>query len=205
MAFTLALTTVSTNANYANVSITLDNRENFGVLSYVQMYLASEPTVGAVATNDPLTVTTWAVGTSSNARYKVTGYAYPNEANAVSSDGNYRVDSSGSLQKYASSAWADTEFDDAARTAATETSNVLDNAILSQSYLLRNKMNLKYVTQVQKDIREGTAYTNLYYKRTDLDYTDALINAAEYNWSLGLYTNFYDICKELNLIQQNYV
>ena len=76
---------------------------------------------------------------------------------------------------------------------------------MSHAYLLKNKLNLKYLTQVQKDIRNGDAYTDMYYKRVDLDYTDALINAAEYNWSLGLYSNFYDICKELNLIEENYV
>jgi len=205
MAFTISLTTVTTNAEHVNVALSLSNRGNFGVIPYVEVFLESTPGMGTVSTYNKLTATSLEVDTPNNARYQITMYAFPTEANAAQIADSYRVDVTGSLQQYNGTQWANVEFDQFARAGASETSNTINQAILSHAYLLRNKLNLKYLAQVQKDVREGDAYTEMYYKRVDLDYTDALINAAEYNWSLGLNSNFYDICKELNKIEENYV
>ena len=87
-------------------------------------------------------------------------------------------------------------------TEALHSSNVIEVPLLSKAYTYKNKLNLDYVALVQGDLSKGVRQNKMYYSRRDLDYFTALIQGAEYNWALALYSNFYDIVDKLNKITQ---
>jgi hypothetical protein len=177
-------------------------RADFGIFLRGLFYLSSDSDPVTIVAYNPLNITHWTAVTPENGRYQFTSYAFLIVASTEALvEGDVRVDTEGDLVQWLSSAWVPITLD-AAVTAgkAYETSTPLEIPFLSYAYIYRNKLNLEYVAKVKNDIERGAEQNELYYKRTTLDYFYALILAAEYNWAMALYENYYQATENLNNI-----
>jgi len=182
------------NADYA--------RNLFGVFLKGEYKIAEEPSAVTFNTYDPLTDVDWTVVTPDNGRYTFTAYAFVEIDTEVPAEGDVHVHATtGVLYQWVSAAWVEISLDDAiAAEKAYYTSAELDIPFLAYAYTYKNTINLEYIQQVKADIQNGASQNKLYYKRTDLDYVDALITGAEYNWAIGLFSNYYEVVSNLNSI-----
>lgn len=211
--FELVLIASSTTEDGKNVVISdlsdwsisaLADRAKYGVFLVGEFRTAETPSSVVLATYDALTVTEWTAETPQNGRYSFTAYAFILRDEVVPSEGDIHIHTDGLLYQYVSAAWVEISLDDAITADGQEyTSGVLEVPFLGYAYSYRNQLNLEYIKQVKKDISNGASQNKLYYKRTDLDYFGSLILGAEYNWAIGLYSNYYEIVANLEAIMES--
>lgn len=206
--FELILKASDTTQDGSSITITDESdwsladalRDKFGVFIKGTFQVDETPSDVTITTYDPLVDDSWDASSPSNGRYIFTAYAFIEQNEVVPSEGDVQINATtGELFQWVSAAWVAITLDDAiAADKAYYTSTPLDVPLLSYAYALRNDLNLEYIKQVKGDIEGGAEQNKLYYKRTDLDYVKALILGAEYNWALGLYSNFYQTVNNLN-------
>jgi hypothetical protein len=210
MAFELTLVASNTTGDGANLIITDGSdwaqadfpRTAFGVHVKGEFRILEAPTEVVIATYDPLDAVQWTAATPQNGRYSFTAYAFVEKDTEVPAEGDVHIDiTDGLLYQWVSAAWVLITLD-AAITAgkAYYTSPVLDVPFLAYAYAYKNVLNLKYIKQVKNDISKGTQQNKMYYNRTDLDYFSSIILGAEYNWAIGLYSNYYELVNNINSI-----
>jgi len=156
-----------------------------------------------ISSYDPVTVEEWTAATPTDGRLTFNAYAYYIKGGSHSpADQDVQYDTSlAELQQYtaAGTSWAKVELVDVLDKAVL-TSATLEVPSLTHAYILRSLRNLEYVVEVKQELAKGAKQNRLFYKRTDMDYIVSLIMAAEYNWALEAYTQFYDIVYNLNNI-----
>ena len=162
--------------------------------------LSSELEEVSINPNEPESDLSWDVNTPKNGRYSFTAHAFYIKDTVVPNEGDVHYDPvADELVRWVSAAWVATTLE-ASLNDTIYTSGVLEVPYLSYAYSYSNLLNLEYIKQVKHDIQNGAQQNKLYYKRTDLDYFKSLITGGEYNWALGLYSNFYEITINLNSI-----
>ena len=178
----------------------VDLRDKFGLFIKGEFRLDATPSVVVFAIYDPLVDDSWTATTPQDGRYSFTGYAFYERDYVVPADDDVQIHTDGLLYQWdlGMTQWDLISLDDAvAAGKAFYTSTILEVPFLSYSYTHKNVLNLTYIKQVKNDIQHGAEQNKLYYKRTDLDYFSALITGTEYNWSIALYSNFYEGVKNL--------
>lgn len=177
-------------------------RTSFGVFVAGKFRVSSTPSEVSIETYNPLDATLWTATTPENGRYSFTAYAFLEKDVQVPSEGDVQIDTAdGLLYQWASAAWVSITLEDAVTQEKWYyKSDVLEAPFLAHAYAYKNVLNLEYIKEVKKDIQNGAQQNKLYYKRTDLDYFSSLILGAEYNWAIGLYSNYYEIVANLNSI-----
>jgi hypothetical protein len=213
MAFELLLETGSISNDGAILAIndasvwadsTEGARTSYGVFLEGVYKLSATPAPVVTAPEEPLTDVTWNATMIGDGRYTFTAYAFLTQVVAdfnVPTEGDLSVSASGGLQQWVSAAWVAVNLVDHLNDAVYV--GVLEVPYLAYAYAYKNVLNLDYIKQVKGDIAGGAEQNKLYYKRTDLDYFNALIDGAGYNFALGLYTNYYEIVINLNDIRLN--
>ena len=144
----------------------------------------------------------WLVNLIQDGRINVTCYAHLIALSTdIPVDGTirYLTDTKVVMRYTAAGGWEAVSIEDQIA-AATYTSDVLDLSVLQNANKYKNDLNLVYITQIKNDLAHGARQNELFYRRTDLDYINALILGAEYNFGLALYTIYYDIVNNLNTI-----
>jgi hypothetical protein len=177
-------------------------RTAFGVHVKGEFRVAAAPTAVSIATYDPLDAVTWTASTPVNGRYSFTAYAFLEKDTEAPAEGDVHIDvTDGLLYQWISAAWVSITLDAAiAAGKAYVTSTVLDVPFLAYAYAYKNVLNLEYIKLVKNDISKGAQQNKMYYRRTDLDYFSSVVSGAEYNWALGLYSNYYEIVNNINAI-----
>lgn len=178
-------------------SLAADTRDKFGIFVLGEYRLSADPSAVAIATYDALADDQWTATTPANGRYSFTGYAFYERDYVAPSEGDVQIHTDGLLYQWVAAAWVSVELEDVLD-KAFYTSTVLEVPFLSYAYEYKNKINLEYIKRVKNDVNNGGKQNKLYYERNDLDYFTALITGAEYNWSIDLYSNFYEITINLN-------
>lgn len=209
MAFELTLQATAISADgqsltVSDVSVWADSanpRVDHALLIEGSYKLSATPSDVAISAYDAATVIDWTALTPQDGRFTFTAYAFFIKGGAhapISGDVQWD-DTAQELQQYNGATWDSVVLADV-KAKAVETSADLEVPGLSQAYIYRNQINLTYVQEVKREIDGGAKQNRLFYKRLDLDYFISLIMSAEYNWSMGLYTEFYSIVTNLNSI-----
>lgn len=175
-------------------------RTSFGLFSTAQYRINNTPTTVDITTYDPLIDDSWIVTTDDNGRYTISTYAFLERGVQAPSVNDVEVYTDGLLYQWDGAAWTLISLEDAVLAEKYVYSYVLEVPFLAYAYAHKNVLNLDYIKQVKSDINNGVQQNKLYYKRTDLDYFSSLISGAEYNWAIGLYSNYYEIVVNLNNI-----
>jgi len=161
--------------------------------------LEDTPTAVTFTTYDPITAIEWLADSPANGRYSFTAYAFIQKDEEVPSTDDVHIDpADGLLYQWSGAAWVLIAFNATSQAKAAYTSTVLEVPMLAYAYAYKNILNLAYVEQVKWDTEHGAEQNKLYYKRTTLDYFTAMILAAEYNWSISLWYQFYQCTIILN-------
>lgn len=182
-------------------SLAADTRDKFGLFVLGEYRLSATPSDVTFAVYAPLIDDSWTATTPANGRYSITGYAFYERDYVVPADEDVQIHTDGLLYQWdlGLTTWNLISLEDAvAAGKAFYTSTVLEVPFLSYAYTYKNKINLDYIKQVKNDIQGGADQNKLYYKRTDLDYFSAMITGTEYNWSIALYSNYYEGVINLN-------
>ena len=155
-----------------------------------------------IATYDPLDAVEWTAEIPQDGRYSFSSYAFLEKDTEVPVEGDVHIDIiDGLLYQWVSAAWVYITLEDAVTAGkAYYVGTVNETPILTDAYTYKAQLNLDYIKQVKSDIQGGAQQNKLYYERTDLDFFSSLILGAEYNWSIGLYSNYYEIVMNLNNI-----
>ena len=184
---------------------TEETRANYAVLllaDYIPADLEKEELVVIAPGDDAVTDDSWLVTIIKDGRVNVTGYAH---LIGLSSDTPaddtilYLTDTKAVMKYTAAGGWEAIPIAEQIA-AATYVSDVLNLSLLQNANKYKNDLNLIYITQIKNDLAHGSRQNELFYRRTDLDYVNALILGAEYNFGLALYTIYYDIVNNLNTI-----
>lgn len=177
-------------------------RTNYALITLANYIPADlEADVLEVVGVDPETDAAWTVVLTKDGRIQVTCYSYLKAVstdNLTEGDVRYLTDLE-VVEKYSGGTWIAIDIDEQIA-SAEETSNLLDLSILVEAIDYKNQVNLEYIAQIKSDLAHGAQQNELYYKRTDLDYINSLIVGAEYNFGLALFTIYYNIVENLNLI-----
>lgn len=190
----LTLTDIS---NYADAAYP---RDSYGLFIEAILQGTSENTNVELLPFDPISESSFSAVIKSNGRYVFTMYLFLLKSIATPVEGIVCYDAvSGKLVKYTNAAWVEITFE-TAKVDALYSKIALITPVLGIAYAHKNLINLEYIKAVKKEISKGAEQNKLFYKRTDLDYFSALIDSAEYNWSLGNYYNFQEIVEELDKI-----
>ena len=207
MAFALTLLASTTSADGSSIIITDGSdwaladfaRTAFGVHIVGTFQVDETPSAVTVSTYDPLDADSWTAETTLDGRYIFTGYAFLEKDTEVPVEGDVHIDiTDGLLYQWVSAAWVAITLADAITAVKYYyVSAPLDIPFLAHAYIYRNTLNLEYIKKVKSDIQGGAQQNKLYYRRTDLDYFYSLILGAEYNWAIGLYSNYYEIVNNL--------
>lgn len=181
---------------------TQETRANYALLLLANKIEADLTEVKLGVTSvDPMTDDDWAVVLQGDGRVNATAYAHLLGVSTdvpVEGTVNYLTDTE-VLSTFDTGVWREAT-DEEAIASAVYTSNLLNLSVLVSAYNYKNKLNLQYITQVKNDLASGVKQNELYYKRTSLDYVSSLIAGAELNFGLELYTIYYNIVDNLNLI-----
>jgi hypothetical protein len=186
-------------------------RTSYGIYLKARYYITSTPNNVGYDVNIPQTNVTWNVYMSrGDGRYSFTALVFPTiESYAgaeVNGDLGYYADPQGGaqnqLRQYDGANW-DTQVSELDHEGSAVYTDILEVPYLALSYTQKNIMNLAYIKQVKNDIDRGVDQNKMYYKRTDLDYFNALLDGAGYNFALALYSNYYAIVENLNDITAN--
>lgn len=211
MDLTLAVGTISNEGSILKIKDTSDwtqsiagDRVSYGLLLTSEFRNQATPTPTLIYDNNMNEVSEWNTDTPANGRYSYRAYAFLTvAATPAPQEGDVRVlVLSNTLVRYEGTEWVPVELLDVLE-QAEYTSEVLEVPYLYYAYAYKNVLNLEYIVQVRGDISNGVEQNKLYYKRTDLDYVNALIEGAGYNWALGLVSNFYNIVLNLDKIIAN--
>lgn len=178
-------------------------RTSFGVYVEAEYRLSSTPSDVDITTYDPLTDTSWILDSPANGRYTVNSYAFLQRGVEVPSVNDVEIYTDGLLYQWDGAAWNAISLEDAVTAEKYVYTHTLEVPFLAYAYAYKNEINLEYIKQVKSDINNGVQQNKLYYKRTDLDYFSSLITGAEYNWSIALYSNYYEIVINLNNIMDS--
>lgn len=179
---------------------TYPTRSSYGLLILSEYRIEETPTVVDMEAYDPLVDSMWLANTPENGRYSFALYAFVKIGVEAPATGDVQMDpADGLLYQWDGAAFARVDLANVLAKAAY-TSTVLEVPFLAYAYHFKNLINLQYVKNVKRDTDRGMEQNKLYYSRTALDYFTALILASEYNWSIELYNNFYQIVIELNAI-----
>jgi hypothetical protein len=190
---------ITDNSDWADAAPNV--RGDYAVFIVGEFRLSSEASSVPVVEGDPNADTQWVALTPADGRYSFTGYVFENEGVSVPSEGDVTYAAAGNLQQWTAGEWVEVELADVLA-KAVYTSDVLEVPFLAYAYTEKNKLNLAYIKQVKHDIMHGIQQNKLYYARTDLDYYAAVIHGTEYNWALGLYSNFYEGVVDLTQIRE---
>jgi hypothetical protein len=79
--------------------------------------------------------------------------------------------------------------------------------VLFKARTFKTKLVLKYVKDIKEMDLSHRDKNRLYYERSELDHFNALLLAAEYSFSISIFTNFYeiiDLLKELIIANTDY-
>jgi len=212
MAFELKLATGSISNEGAILAIndasvwadsTEGARTSYGVFLEGDYRLSATPLPVATAPEEPLTDITWDATMGVDGRYTFVAYAFLTVAAYAGGmiSGDVAVDTDNLLKMYNGATWDAVDLDD--HIVDAKYMGTVEVPFLNAAYAYKNVLNLEYIKQVKGDIAGGAEQNKLYYKRTDLDYFNALIDGAAYNFALGLYTNYYEIVNNLNDIRLN--
>lgn len=210
MAFNLSIQATSTieSGKYLRVSDVSDwtladyLRDSYGIFLVGKYRITNTPEDISIKTYDPLTSNYWDANSENDGRYSFTAYAFLKRDVEAPSEGVVHVHTDGKLYQYQSSSWIEVELNDVL-TEAAYTSTILEVPVLSHAYIFKAGLNLEYIKRVKADVEQGATQDEFYYSRLTLDYFRALIKAAEYNWSLNAYSNYYQIVGTLNAIITN--
>jgi len=177
-------------------------RASFGVFVTGEFRMSSTATDVEIATYDPLDAVEWTAEIPQDGRYSFSSYAFLEKDTEVPVEGDVHIDTiDGLLYQWVSAAWVYITLEDAVIAGkAYYVGTVNETPILTDAYTYKAQLNLDYIKQVKSDIQGGAQQNKLYYERTDLDFFSSLILGAEYNWSIGLYSNYYEIVMNLNNI-----
>lgn len=207
MAFKLTISTNSTSSDGNNIILSDSSiwaeadfpRINFGVFVLGKYQINETPVEVIPETYAALTSVEWTAPTIKDGRYLFTAYAFLVEGFGTLSEGDVRINATdGLLYKNVQFVWEPITLEEAILEEKYHyVSDVLDVPFLAHAYSFRNYLNLEYIKQVKSDVSKGAQQNKLYYQRTTLDYFYALILGAEYNWALGLYSNYYEIVNNL--------
>ena len=175
-------------------------RDSYGLFLIGEYRLQEDPEAVEIDTYDPLVDSTWLTSSPQNGRYSFAVYAFLKIGVQLPEVDDVQVNTTdGLLYKYDGADWVLVALADVLADAEY-TSGILDIPFLGYAYHYKNIINLAYIKTVKRDTDRGAEQNKLYYSRTALDYFTALILAAEYNWSIDLFNNFYQIVIELNAI-----
>jgi len=180
-------------------------RASYATIMTAEFRTEATPTEATLSAYDPETAIEWSLNTPQNGRYSLTLHAFYIKDEVVPAEGDVHYDPvANALVQWISAAWvAITEADAISQGKAIYTSQILEIPYLSYAYSYKNVLNLEYIAQVKGDIAKGAEQNKLYYKRTDLDYFNALLDGAGYNWALGNFSNYYEIVANLDAITTN--
>ena len=145
----------------------------------------------------------WTVGVDADGRIEVTMYAYENmlSTDTIPAEGTIRhITDLQLLMEVIEGVWVEVTDVVHAIDEAPYVSNILNVSVLHRAFKYKNDVNLEYIALVKNDLAHGAKQNELYYKRSNLDYINALIIGAEYNFNLALYTIYYDILNNLDII-----
>lgn len=187
------------------ITSTLGSRDKYGLYVKGIYHMSSTPEDVIMPTDTPQTDGSWLVNmVQGDGRYKFSMYAFPTIASYAGSmstgDLGYDAVPLG-LKKYNGSTWDAVLEED--NLGDAKYSTILDIPYVANAFIYKNVLNLEYIVQVKGDITQGVDQNTLYYKRTDLDYFNALLDGAGYNFSMSLWSNFYDIIANLDDIRIN--
>lgn len=181
----------------------LGDRGSYGVILLGEFFSSTEGMPIWVSPTDSLTTTTWILDVENDGRYKATAYVFKTVAASVNpQNGDYALDVNNILKQYDGAAWVVVVDLEAAYLEALYTGNI-NIPILERAHGYKNLLNLQYIAQVKSDIAKGATQNKMYYKRSDLDYYNALLSGAMYNFAIEAFSNFYEIVVNLNDIRIN--
>ena len=210
-----ASVTVFTDTGVTEDSIQVEDLSNWGedgiLRSDYALYLFSnkfssaEPEiilgVGQSNTMDVLIENKWYLNPGVNCRIESTLVAIPLLSNISSPvEGTTAYDSdNNNLLIYKSNGWIPvTDSLVPEVILRSEYNLVLNTPFMLPAYSKKSTEVLDYLKVVSGYINQGAHPNKANYARQDCDYASALIYAAEYNWGLAAYGNFYEICNTLN-------
>ncbi len=175
-------------------------RASYGLLIKGEYRIQEDPTVVDIDVYDPLIDSVWFANTTIDGRFSFAVYAFIKKGVEVPEVGDVEMDPvDGLLYQWDGAAYTEVQLDDV-MAKASYTSTLLDVPFLAYSYHYKNLINLQYIKNVKNDTDRGTEQNKLYYSRQSLDYFTALILSAEYNWSIDLFNNYYQIVLQLQEI-----
>jgi len=181
-------------------------RSDYALYLFSKIYLSAEPItllgVAQQTTGDPLIEDKWYLNPGVNCRVESTLVAFEKKANLSNTVGEGDAAYDESIDKlviYKSGVWepvSDVMIDDAIEGSAYTL--VINTPFMLAAYGKKSDQVLDYLQVVSGYIKQGAHPNKANYARQDCDYVSSLIYAAEYNWGLAAYGNFYEICNTLN-------